>query len=72
MFVQAELRKFNMKNKFTLIELLIVIAIIGILVSLLMPSLAKARYKTRNAVCLSDQSQLAKTMMTDAYDKNGK
>jgi prepilin-type N-terminal cleavage/methylation domain-containing protein len=47
------------KNKpFTLIELLIVVAIIGILVSILAPSLSEAREKARIAVCMSNQKQL--------------
>ena len=46
-------------KKFTLIELLVVVAIIGILVSILVPSLGKARYKARLAVCLSNLKQMA-------------
>lgn len=47
-----------MNKKFTLLELLIVVAIIGILVSLLLPSLGRSRELTRRAVCMSNLSQM--------------
>ncbi|MCM8536203.1 MAG: type II secretion system GspH family protein [Lentisphaeraceae bacterium] len=48
-----------MKNKcFTLIELLVVVAILGVLMSLLLPSISKARERTKAAVCLSNFKQV--------------
>ena len=47
-------------KKFTLLELLIVIAIIAILLTLLLPSLSKSRAIAKSAVCLSNQSQISK------------
>lgn len=44
--------------KFTLLELLVVISVIGILVSLLLPSLSNARKKSLQAVCMSNQRQI--------------
>ena len=54
----------------TLIELLIVVAIIGILISILMPSLHKARDEAKRAVCLSNQRQsvIASTLFVNDKD----
>ena len=57
-------------KKFTLVELLIVIAIIGILVSLLLPSLQRSRQKAHIAVCMSNQAQLFRGLTQFAQKNN--
>ena len=59
------------KIKFTLLELLIVIAIIGILLSLLLPSLGKAREAAKVAVCMSNQNQISKVLIMGINDYDG-
>lgn len=46
------------KNRFTIIELLVVISIIGVLMTLLMPSLKKARESGKISVSLSNIRQI--------------
>ncbi len=46
------------KKAFTLIELLVVIAIITMLISVLMPALAKVRQQGKSVVCLSNLRQM--------------
>ena len=53
---------------FTLIELLVVIAIISLLVSILIPTLNHAKFLAKNAVCLSNQHQIAIASITYAAD----
>lgn len=47
----------NKKRAFTLVEMLVVVTIIGILVSLLMPALSRAREAARGAYCKNNLRQ---------------
>ncbi len=58
------------RDGFTLIELLVVIAIIGILASLLLPALARAKEKGRQAACINSVRQQALAVFMYADEHN--
>lgn len=57
---------------FTLIELLVVAAIIGILMTLLLPTLARAKSSAGRANCTSNLRMVAIAATSWAHDNNGK
>jgi prepilin-type processing-associated H-X9-DG protein len=56
---------------FTLVELLVVIGIIALLISILLPALAKARENANQVKCSAQQKQILQGMMLHANDHRG-
>lgn len=59
------------RRAFTLVELLIVIAIIGLLVAILTPAIHLARQRARNLQCQNNLKQLAIGMVAHSSDSRG-
>ena len=59
-----------MKKHFTLLELLIVIAILAILAALLLPALNSGREKARSTTCLNNLKQIGTSAHLYAGDQD--
>jgi prepilin-type N-terminal cleavage/methylation domain-containing protein/prepilin-type processing-associated H-X9-DG protein len=69
-FKPDNLLSLLVKNGFTLIELLVVIAIIAILAALLLPALASAKEKGRQASCINSVRQQTLAVLLYADENN--
>jgi prepilin-type N-terminal cleavage/methylation domain-containing protein/prepilin-type processing-associated H-X9-DG protein len=56
------------RRAFTLVELLVTVAVIAVLVSLLLPALSKGKAAARRIVCLNHFGQLTKAQLLYAHD----
>jgi len=59
------------RRGFTLVELLVVVAIIALLIAVLLPSLNKARASARSVVCMTNLHQIGVAVYSYAADNNG-
>jgi prepilin-type N-terminal cleavage/methylation domain-containing protein len=59
------------RRAFTLIEILVVVAIIALLIAILLPSLARARVQAKSVQCLSNLKQQGYAALMYAHDNKG-
>jgi len=64
--------KINKKHGFTLVELLVVVAIIALLVSILLPALAKAKAQAMTVVCAAKQRDILWAWTNYLGDNDGR
>src|SRR3954449_5909320 len=63
--------KKRRRGAFTLVELLVVIGIIALLISILLPSLSRAREAANQVTCQSQEKQIVMGMILHASEHKG-
>ncbi|MCG8451275.1 MAG: DUF1559 domain-containing protein, partial [Pirellulales bacterium] len=71
LFEEVSLMKNSSRHGFTLVELLIVIAIIGLLMALLLPAVNSARERGRQAVCMNNLRELGAAIQNYVTNPKG-
>ncbi len=69
--MQNGIRRPGRRKQFTLLELLIVIAIISVLAAMLLPALNKARDKAKSSACIGNLKQIGVYSLLYADDYDG-